>query len=64
MPHKVNSQYNLSKPDSLVIRVSGYQRRRMFDRFLQRTGLPKPEVTILDVGVTSSWKNSIRRCDM
>ena len=49
----VNAQYNVAAPESLPVRIAAYQRRRMFDRFLQACGLPDPEATILDVGVTS-----------
>jgi predicted SAM-dependent methyltransferase len=47
-----NSQYNLAEPDSLPVRIAGFQRRRMFERFLSQTGVTANE-TILDVGVTS-----------
>jgi len=49
---KPNAQYNVAKPDSLVIRVTGMMRRKMYDRFLDVTR-PGPGETILDVGVTS-----------
>ncbi len=47
-----NSQYNLAAPDSLAIRLAGYQRRRMYHRFLQATNVQPPD-TVLDVGATS-----------
>jgi hypothetical protein len=47
-----NAQYNLAKPDSLPVRIAAYQRRRMFDAFLDATGVAQAD-TILDVGVTS-----------
>jgi hypothetical protein len=47
-----NAQYNVAKPDSLPVRIAAYQRRRMFDAFLDATGVAQAD-TILDVGVTS-----------
>ena len=47
-----NAQYNLAAPDSLTVRVAGRARRRMYQRFLDTTGI-RPEETLLDVGVTS-----------
>jgi hypothetical protein len=47
-----NAQYNLAAPDSVAVRLAGYQRRRMFDRFLAVMA-PAPDDTILDIGVTS-----------
>lgn len=44
--------YNSAAPASLPVRLATYQRRKMFDRFLQRFGLPDPAVEILDIGVT------------
>jgi ubiquinone/menaquinone biosynthesis C-methylase UbiE len=49
---RVNSQYSVVAPDSLPARLAGYQRRRMFDRFLSASGV-RPEDTIVDVGATS-----------
>jgi SAM-dependent methyltransferase len=46
-----NRQYNLAAPDSLAVRLIGYQRRRMYDRFLTETWVGATD-TILDVGVT------------
>ena len=51
-PKTPNAQYNVAAPDSLPVRMAGYQRRRMYDRFLADTGVQGAE-TILDVGVTS-----------
>jgi hypothetical protein len=45
--------YTELPPGSLPVRVATYQRRKMFERFLQRFDLPDPEMTLLDVGVTS-----------
>ncbi len=53
MPESVNSQYNVAKPDSLAVKVIGYQRRRMYHKFLDAAKLPDAEKTIVDVGVTS-----------
>jgi Methyltransferase domain len=49
---RINSQYNVAAPDSLAVKLAGYQRRRMFDRFLAAFAVA-PEDTIIDVGVTS-----------
>jgi ubiquinone/menaquinone biosynthesis C-methylase UbiE len=47
----VNAQYNVAAPGSLAVRISGYQRRKMFRAFLS-IGITASD-TILDVGVTS-----------
>ena len=47
-----NAQYNVAAPDSLSVRLAGFQRQRMYDRFLKETGIAA-EDTLLDVGVTS-----------
>jgi hypothetical protein len=47
-----NAQYNVAAPNSLPVRIAGYQRRRMFDAFLDYAR-PAPEHTVLDVGATS-----------
>jgi hypothetical protein len=49
----VNAQYNVAKAGSLPVRIAAWQRRRMFNRFLDQFGLPDTEKTILDIGVTS-----------
>jgi SAM-dependent methyltransferase len=51
MKHLPNRQYNLAAPDSFAVRVIGYQRRRMYERFITETSVG-PTDTILDVGVT------------
>ena len=48
----VNAQYNLARPDSLPIRIAGYQRRKMFARFVEAMGVGAAD-TIVDVGATS-----------
>jgi Methyltransferase domain len=48
----VNAQYNVAKPDSLPVKVMGYQRRKMFAAFMAATGVGEAD-TILDVGATS-----------
>ena len=48
----VNAQYNVARPDSLPVRIAGYQRRRMFERFVQASGVGEAD-TIVDVGATS-----------
>src|SRR4051794_33282010 len=47
-----NSQYNVASPDSLPVKIATYQRRRMFDRFVERLK-PGANETILDMGATS-----------
>jgi ubiquinone/menaquinone biosynthesis C-methylase UbiE len=47
-----NSQYNVAAANSLPVKVAAYQRRRMYERFLQECRV-EPDDTILDVGVTS-----------
>ena len=47
-----NAQYNLAAPESAAVRVAGYQRRRMFERFMHLMG-PCEADDILDIGVTS-----------
>ena len=49
---EVNAQYNVAKPGSLPIRVAAYQRRKMFEAFLQLTQIDVHD-TIVDVGATS-----------
>jgi ubiquinone/menaquinone biosynthesis C-methylase UbiE len=48
----VNAQYNLAAPDSIAIKIAGYQRRKMFGEFLAKTEIQQ-EDTVLDIGVTS-----------
>jgi hypothetical protein len=48
----VNSQYNLARPDSLPIKIAGYQRRKMFTVFLSASGIA-PDDTVVAIGVTS-----------
>jgi hypothetical protein len=56
-PFAPNAQYNVAAPESLPVRVAGYQRRRMFDTFLRVSGVAA-EDTILDVGATSDQSYS------
>ena len=49
---EINAQYNLAAPDSIPIKIAAYQRRRMFDVFLAKTGIQRKD-TVLDIGVTS-----------
>lgn len=49
---RVNAQYNVAAPNSLAARLAGYQRRRMFERFLTASGVRAGD-TIIDVGATS-----------
>jgi ubiquinone/menaquinone biosynthesis C-methylase UbiE len=48
----VNAQYNRAKPDSIPVKIAGYQRRRMFSMFLEATRIEEQN-TVLDLGVTS-----------
>jgi hypothetical protein len=48
----VNAQYNIAAPESLAIKISGYQRRKMFARFLKSMNVETCD-TILDIGATS-----------
>lgn len=47
-----NAQYNLAQPESLPVRIAMHARRRMYQRFLERSRI-KAHETVLDVGVTS-----------
>jgi len=48
----VNAQYCVAAPDSLPVRIAGYQRRKMFERFGGAMG-PTEADSIVDVGATS-----------
>jgi hypothetical protein len=48
----VNAQYNVAKPDSLPIKIAGYQRRKMFTAFFSAMRVTADD-TILDIGATS-----------
>lgn len=48
----VYARYSLAGPDSISMKVAGYQRRRMFARFLAETGIERDD-TLLDLGVSS-----------
>lgn len=52
MEKAVNAQYNVAAAESLSQRVATSVRRRMFSYFIA-TLRPRPEETVLDVGVTS-----------
>ena len=47
-----NKQYNLAAPGSLAIKLSTYQRRRMYERFIAAAEVDARD-TILDVGATA-----------
>jgi len=49
---RVNAQYNVAKPESLAVRVAGYQRRKMFEQFVKKMEIGAGE-SIADVGATS-----------
>ena len=55
-----NKQYNLAAPNSLPVRLSGYQRRHMYARFILETGVDATD-TILDAGVTADRSYAIQR---
>jgi ubiquinone/menaquinone biosynthesis C-methylase UbiE len=59
MARAPNRQYNLASPDSLAIKIATYQRRRMYERFLDECAVA-PSDSILDVGVTCdrTYENS------
>jgi hypothetical protein len=46
------AQYTVLTPDGLATRIAGFQRRRMFVRFLHDCGV-QPTDTLVDVGATS-----------
>jgi ubiquinone/menaquinone biosynthesis C-methylase UbiE len=48
----IYTQYNVAKPESLPNKITGYQRQKMFDRFIGSMEV-QPCDTVLDVGVTS-----------
>jgi ubiquinone/menaquinone biosynthesis C-methylase UbiE len=48
----IRANYNLAKPDSLFSKIAMFQRRKMFARFIEATGV-NAEDTILDIGATS-----------
>ena len=47
-----NAQYNLANADSLAQKLASFQRKNMYDKFIERVR-PKPEETVIDLGVTS-----------
>ncbi len=48
----INAQYNVAKPNSLPVKIAAYQRKKMYDLFIERMS-PAAGDLILDVGVTS-----------
>ncbi|MEO0464540.1 MAG: class I SAM-dependent methyltransferase [Pseudomonadota bacterium] len=52
MTVKPNEQYNVASAQSLPVKIAGYQRRRMFERFMKAAGVSESD-TVLDIGVTS-----------
>ena len=57
MTRDPNAQYNLSKPDSLAVRVATRVRRDMFSKFMLEF-MPTPDDSVLDIGVTSDQSYS------
>jgi hypothetical protein len=49
---QLNKQFNLTVPGSLPVRIGSYQRRRMYERFLNETKAGTSD-KILDVGVAA-----------
>jgi SAM-dependent methyltransferase len=47
-----NRQYNVAAPNSLPVRIATWQRRRMYELFLEKLGVSGQD-SILDLGVTS-----------
>ena len=47
-----NAQYNVSKAESLAVRVAARARRHMYQRFLEATAI-QPHETLLDIGATA-----------
>jgi SAM-dependent methyltransferase len=52
-----NRQYNVAAPNSLPVRIATWQRRRMYELFLEKLGV-SGEDSILDLGVTSDQSYS------
>ena len=49
---QVNAQYNVAAPESLPVRIAGFQRRKMYAAFLAK--FPADQTTrVIDVGVTA-----------
>jgi ubiquinone/menaquinone biosynthesis C-methylase UbiE len=49
---EINAAYNVFTPGSLASRLTAYQRRRMFARFLAESGIQSTD-TVVDVGATA-----------
>lgn len=47
-----NEQYNVASAESLPVKIAGYQRRRMFERFMKVAKVGETD-TVLDIGVTA-----------
>lgn len=52
MTRTPNDQYNVASAQSLPVKIAGYQRRRMFERFMQAAKVSESD-TVLDIGVTA-----------
>lgn len=52
MNQQINAQYNVAGSGSLLVRIAGHQRKKMYESFLEAVK-PGRSDTILDVGVTS-----------
>ncbi len=49
---QVNAQYNVAAPESLPVRIAGFQRRKMYAAFLAKFPAD-PTTRVIDVGVTA-----------
>jgi ubiquinone/menaquinone biosynthesis C-methylase UbiE len=49
---RVNAQYNVASANSVAMKLAGFQRRRMYLRFLRESAI-EPADTVIDVGATS-----------
>ncbi len=52
MTMQVNAQYNVAAPESLPVRIAGFQRRKMYAEFLAQFP-PDQTASVIDVGVTA-----------
>jgi ubiquinone/menaquinone biosynthesis C-methylase UbiE len=49
---KVNDQYNVAPPASLPVKIAAYQRKKMYELFLDLTRISSCD-SVLDIGVTA-----------
>ena len=48
----VNAQYNVAAPDSVSVKIAGMMRRRMYERFIETSGIQQTD-SVVDIGATS-----------